>query len=213
MSKTAGTAVTLDAAIGRHGVDALRYYLLREIGFAGDGDFTWERFDSRYIADLADGLGNLASRSLAMLDRYRQGVTPDGSNNTDLDRSGRDVIQSYSGAMDRFDLKAGAEAAWSLVTTANQFIVQQEPWALAKAKQDAELDVVLGALTRCLYRLAVLSAPFMPGKALELWSAVGQTGDITPDAWNRLSAPPLAGVKTTKPPVLFPKPNPAAMEA
>jgi methionyl-tRNA synthetase len=99
------------------------------------------------------------------------------------------------------------------VTAANQYIVQTEPWALAKQKKDAELDQVLGALTRCLYRLAVLSAPFMPGKASELWSALGQTGEITADAWNRLPDPALGGVKTTKPPVLFPKPNPARTEA
>ena len=67
MSKTAGTAVTLDEAIERHGPDALRYFLLREVGFENDGNFSWERFDERYTADLADGLGNLASRALAML--------------------------------------------------------------------------------------------------------------------------------------------------
>jgi methionyl-tRNA synthetase len=213
MSKTAGTAVTLDAAIGRHGVDALRYYLLREIGFEGDGDFTWERFDARYTADLADGLGNLASRSLAMLERYRAGLTPATSGSTPLDTAGMESVGQYAEAMDRLDLKSGAEAAWSLVTAANQYIVQTEPWALAKQKHDAELDQVLGALTRCLYRLAVLSAPFMPGKASELWSALGQAGEITADAWTRLPDPALGGVKTTKPPVLFPKPNPARTDA
>ena len=76
MSKTAGTAVDLDSAIERHGPDALRYYLLREIGFTNDGDFTWERFDERYAADLADGIGNLASRTLAMIEKYRDGPDP-----------------------------------------------------------------------------------------------------------------------------------------
>jgi len=67
MSKTSGTAVTLDEAIDRHGSDALRYFLLREVGFEADGNFSWERFDERYTAELADGLGNLASRALAMI--------------------------------------------------------------------------------------------------------------------------------------------------
>ena len=76
MSKTSGTAVTLDEAIERHGPDPLRYFLLREVGFEADGNFTWERFDERYTADLADGLGNLASRTLAMLAKYRDGMVP-----------------------------------------------------------------------------------------------------------------------------------------
>ena len=77
MSKTAGTAVTLEEAIERHGPDALRYFLLREVGFEADGNFTWDRFDERYTSDLADGFGNLASRSLAMLIKYRGGVVPE----------------------------------------------------------------------------------------------------------------------------------------
>ena len=76
MSKSAGTAVSLGEAIERHGPDALRYFLLREVGFEADGNFTWDRFDERYTADLADGLGNLASRSLAMVAKYRGGVVP-----------------------------------------------------------------------------------------------------------------------------------------
>jgi Methionyl-tRNA synthetase len=76
MSKSAGTAVSLGEAINRHGPDALRYFLLREVGFEADGNFTWDRFDERYTADLADGLGNLASRSLAMVAKYRGGVVP-----------------------------------------------------------------------------------------------------------------------------------------
>ena len=90
MSKTAGTAVTLDEAIERHGADALRYFLLREVGFEADGNFTWERFDERYTADLADGLGNLASRSLAMLAKYREGVVPR--------RRGTDTRSTQAGA-------------------------------------------------------------------------------------------------------------------
>ena len=76
MSKTAGMAVNLADAIKRHGPDALRYFLLREIGFAGDGDFTWERFDARYAAELADTLGNFVSRTLSMVHRYRNGAVP-----------------------------------------------------------------------------------------------------------------------------------------
>src|SRR5438128_219178 len=88
MSKTAGTAVSLGAAIERHGADALRYFLLREVGFENDGNFTWDRFDARYTADLADTFGNLVSRTLSMVQSYRGGIVSDRSaSDTPLDRS------------------------------------------------------------------------------------------------------------------------------
>src|SRR2546430_15437012 len=83
MSKTAGTAVTLAEAIDRHGADALRYFLLREVGFDNDGDFTWERFDARYTSELADTVGNLVSRALTMIVNYRGGTVPRDPKNYD----------------------------------------------------------------------------------------------------------------------------------
>jgi methionyl-tRNA synthetase len=209
VSKSAGTAVSLDEAIARHGPDALRYFLLREVGFEADGNFTWERFDERYTADLADGLGNLASRSLAMLGRYRGGVIPAAGSATPLEESGRQTVERYAAAMDRLDLRGGAEALFDLVGSANLYIQQAAPWTLAKQGREAELDEVLGSLGRCLYRLAILAAPFMPGKAQSLWQALGGTGESGSAAWGSLATPPAAGMATTKPEVLFPKPPPA----
>ncbi len=205
MSKTAGTAVSLDAAIERHGADALRYFLLREIGFEADGDFTWDRFDERYTADLADGLGNLASRALAMVERYRGGAVPAGEA-TELDAAGIRAVQGYALAMDALDLRGGGDAAWALVTEANQYIVRTAPWTLAKEKREAELDAVLASLVRCLYRLAVLAAPFLPERAGVLWEALGETGSPGESAWERLTDPAVEGRRTARPPVLFPKP-------
>lgn len=210
MSKTAGTAVDLDTAMTRHGPEALRYFLLREIGYEADGNFTWERFDERYTADLADGLGNLVARSLAMLAKYRDGVVPAPGQDSELDQAGRDASTRYAAALDRFDLRGAAEAAWSLVGTANQFIVQREPWALAKAGRDQELDQVLAALAGCLYRLSVLTEPFLPEKARTVWTALGQDGPLDASAWAALDRPGVAGRATTRPPILFPKPEPAA---
>ncbi len=208
MSKTAGTAVTLDDAIGRYGSGPLRYFLLREVGFENDGNFTWERFDERYNADLADGLGNLAARALAMLDKYRSGVVPDAPDSTPLDLATAPILDGFAAAMDRFDLRNGAEAAWRLVTEANQYIVATAPWALARRGAQAELDLALSALARCLVRLSVMTWPFMPGKAAELWSALGCSGDLRSVHWGSLSAPQVAGLATSRPPVLFPKPEP-----
>jgi methionyl-tRNA synthetase len=206
MSKTAGTAVTLGEAIDRHGADALRYFLLREVGFEADGNFTWERFDERYTADLADGLGNLASRSLAMLAKYRDGVVPQQTEPTSLDQAGASAVAAYALAMDRLDLRDGAEAAWGLVSTANLYIQQVAPWTLAKQAREAELDQALAALARALYRLAVLVSPFTPEKAEALWDSLGIGGRADSAEWNSLQSPALGGAVTKKPETLFPKP-------
>ncbi len=207
MSKSAGTAVSLGEAIERHGPDALRYFLLREVGFEADGNFTWDRFDQRYTADLADGLGNLASRSLAMVGRYREGKLPLTADETSLDRDARAAIAAYTRAMDALDLRGGAEAAWDLVAKANLYIQRVAPWSLAKAGQDAELDAALAALGRALYRLSVMTAPFIPGKARILWQSLGLPPEELELAWPRLDAPPVAGRPANKPEVLFPKPQ------
>jgi methionyl-tRNA synthetase len=209
MSKTAGTAVTLDDAIGRHGADALRWFLMREVGFESDGDFTWERFDTRYTADLADGLGNLAARSLAMLEKYRGGRVPEAPP-TDLDREAAERhLPAYTRAMDAFDLKGGLEAVGALVSQADLYITRTAPWALAKAGDDAALDQALASLYRTLFRLAVMAGPVMPGRMGLLREALGQP--VAPDAttWAALADPPRPEGPIRRPPILFPKP-PAA---
>ncbi|MEO7985394.1 MAG: methionine--tRNA ligase [Gemmatimonadales bacterium] len=206
MSKTAGTAVSLGEAIERHGPDALRYFLLREVGFEADGNFTWERFDERYTADLADGFGNLASRSLAMLGKYREGIVPATTEATTLDDAGRRIIEAYASAMDALDLRGGAEAAWELVSAANLYIQQNAPWALAKQGKEPELDVVLASLARTLSRLCLLASPFIPGKSQQLWESLGLTGEASDADWDALVHPQVAGLAVTKPAILFPKP-------
>jgi len=125
---------------------------------------------------------------------------------TTLDEAGRAAVARYAAALDALDLKGAAEAAWDLVSTANLYIQQTAPWALAKAGQESELDAALGALATCLYRLAVLTSPFMPGKAEALWRALGQSGTAAASQWQMLDFPTLAGAKTTKPENLFPRP-------
>jgi methionyl-tRNA synthetase len=205
MSKTAGTAVTLREAIDRYGPDPLRYFLLREVGYESDGNFSWERYSERYTADLADGLGNLVSRALTMLLRYRDGVVPSGSDGP-LDQAGRDTVAQYTAAMEHLDLKGGAEALGNLVAAANGYIVRTEPWALAKAKREEELDAALAALARCLYRLSVLGTPFMPTRSAVLWQALGARDQPDSSAWALLDAPPVAGLRVARPEPLFPKP-------
>jgi methionyl-tRNA synthetase len=206
MSKTSGTAVTLDEAIDRHGPDALRYFLLREVGFEADGNFSWERFDERYTAELADGLGNLASRALAMIVKYRDGGVPSDNTETDLDRTGNAVVERYGVAMDALDLRGGADVIWELVSAANLYVQQTAPWSLAKAGRQKELDQVLASLARALVRLAVLIRPFIPAKAQTLWHMLGSDGDVGSTSWSTAMEPPVSGRIVSRAEVLFPKP-------
>ena len=207
MSKSSGISFGLDEAIERHGPDALRYFLLREIPWDADGTYTWERFDERYTADLADAFGNLASRVLAMLSRYREGVVPEAGE-TELDQAGTEAISRYTDAMDGLLLHRGAAAAWDLVVACNGYVERRAPWAQAKAKDDAGLDETLGALARALVRLAVLTSPFIPEASAKLWSAMGLGSTIDAKvAWARAFAPGAGGLRTARIPPLFPKPE------
>ena len=207
MSKTAGTAVSLDGAIERHGADALRYFLLREVGFEGDGDFTWERFDARYTADLADTLGNLVSRSLSMIHRYREGVVPRDPRGfaTPLEQAGRDALAAYAGAMDGYALQEGAAALLGLATRANRYVEETAPWKLAKEKKDADLDSVLANLARTVARLAVLGLPFLPGTAETIWGVLAAGVPLADVRWASLTDFTVEGRRVAQPPILFPK--------
>jgi len=205
-SKSAGVKLDLATAIDRHGPDAFRYFLLREIPFDGDGDFSLERFDERYVADLADAFGNLASRVLAMLERYRGATVPGSGDATALDRAGETALTRYAEAMDGLLLHRGAAAAWDLVSEANAFVERQAPWALAKAGQADALDATLAALARCLARLAVLTGPFLPSAAATLWAALGLGANPTDkQAWLLATDPRIEGAKTHRTAPLFPK--------
>jgi methionyl-tRNA synthetase len=205
LSKSAGTEVTLDAAIERYGTDSLRYFLLREVPWDGDGDFTWQRSDDIYNAELANDLGNLANRSLAMIHKYRGAEVPAGAE-TELDRQAQETLETYRAAMDGYLIHKGAAAALALAGAANGFIETQGPWALVKDESKAgELDATLAALARTLGRLAMLLAPFMPGKALELWRALGRDDDVaTLSEYVDLD---FAGATVERQAVLFPKPE------
>jgi methionyl-tRNA synthetase len=205
-SKSAGVKLTLRDAIDRHGPDALRYFLLAEVPWDGDGNFTWERFDARYTSELADGYGNLVSRVLAMIVRYRAGVVPAGGG-TDLDRVSREAWSRYATAMDRHLLHEGAAAAIHLVAEANGFIERTAPWALAKSGDAAALDRTLAALADCLARVTLMLSPFIPGKTGEVWKALGTSGVVTTVTGE---LPSTSGNHVAQLPPLFPKPGIAA---
>ena len=203
MSKSAGVAAGLDEAIARHGPDALRYYLLRDIPWNGDGDFSWDRFDDVYTAELANDLGNLASRSIAMITRYRDGVVPAGAP-TDLDARIPDALVRYRAAMDGNLLHQGIAAAMELTGAANGFVEERAPWAQAKDPgQSDDLDATLGALARALAALATMLEPFMPERTRSLARDLGL--DDVP-LLDDVATLDLAGRTVHRGEVLFPRP-------
>lgn len=173
LSKSAGVTFELPEAIERHGPEALRYYLLREVPWNGDGDITRERFDERYTTELANDLGNLASRTLAMIRKYRGGTIPSGEP-LSLDQAARTAVATYMEAMDAGLIHQGIATALELTSLGNVFVEEQAPWSLAKdPAREAELDATLASLARALLVLATLFQPIMPGKMMELSSRLG----------------------------------------
>ncbi len=207
-SKSAGVRFEVDEAIDRFGPDAFRYFLLREVPFDADGSFSWERFEERYNADLANALGNLASRATAMVEKYCQGVVPAGAA-VDLDRADAADIADYHAALDGSRGRLLHEALKRVIATVgrgNEYVQASQPWALAKdAGARPQLETVLAALIRQLARHAILLFPFMPGKAEELWSQLGGPGAVGDQRFADLPTLDVTGWRVTKGAALFPK--------
>jgi methionyl-tRNA synthetase len=175
MSKTMGNIVDpLDAA-KRFGPDPLRLYLTKEVPYGGDGDFTWERFAEKYNADLANNLGNLVSRVAAMTERYRHGRLGARGGST-LAQVAGESVGVYAAAMDRLALHESVAAAYRLISAANEFIAERQPWSLAKDPARAEsLSQVLYEAAEAVRIAAVLLLPVMPSSAAEILRRVGET--------------------------------------
>jgi methionyl-tRNA synthetase len=179
MSKSLGTAVDPIEAASRFGPDPLRLYLVKEIAFGGDGDFSWERFDERYNVDCANNLGNLVSRVTAMAERYRQGrLAPTGAGSESLIRLGEQAAADYRRAMDSLALHEGAAAVYRLLDGANEFIAATAPWALARDPAAADrLSQVLFDVAEAIRLAAVMLAPIMPTASAEILRRVGSSSD------------------------------------
>ncbi|MEO5820177.1 MAG: methionine--tRNA ligase [Vicinamibacteraceae bacterium] len=178
MSKSLGTAVDPLEAAERLGCDPLRLYLVKEVPYGGDGDFSWERFEERYNADLANNLGNLVSRVASMAERYVAGrVAPTGDPGP-LAAAAGETLAAYRAAMDVYALHDAANAIYRLLGAANEYIEQTAPWKLAKDPAHADrLGQVLFDVAEVLRVAAVLLLPVMPGSAREILRRVGETAD------------------------------------
>jgi methionyl-tRNA synthetase len=184
MSKTLGTSVDPADLTAKFGPDPARLYLTKEIAFGNDGDFTWERYEERYNADLANNLGNLVSRVTAMVHKYRAGTVRPAGDGGALGAVVGEASLRYLQAMDRLALHEGVAAAFDIVTATNGFVAEQAPWALAKDPQAAgRLDAVLFEVAEAVRAAATLLLPVMPASATEL---LKRLGDTTPAADLRL---------------------------
>jgi methionyl-tRNA synthetase len=213
MSKSRGTGVHPFELLDRFGVDAYRYYFLREVQFGQDGNYSIESMTDRYNADLANGLGNLASRVLAMLGSYFDGAVPepgDGAAAGDLPAVIDDVVRRYDELMRDVQITHAIATVWEVVDSANRYLVEKEPWKVAKdAARRSELAGVLYAAAETLRILAVLISPIMPLAAARLWSQLGLDPGSSPETqrlpeaarWGGLAP----GTRTAKGESLFPR--------
>jgi methionyl-tRNA synthetase len=175
MSKTKLTGIAPKQITDVFGSDAFRYYLLREIAYGSDGSFSWESMAARYRSELADQLGNLASRLTSMVERYRGGVLPAGRNVL------ADAVVQAAGTADErmraLDFQAGIVAVMDLVREVNGYVTAREPWQVAKDDSRAdELDVILYTTADSLRAVAVLLAAVMPKACARLWESLGSPG-------------------------------------
>jgi len=202
MSKSLGNVIDPFEAIDLFGVDALRFYLFREVAFGGDGSVSPEGFETRYTTELANEYGNLASRTLAMVARYRDGAVPDAAPQADLAADFDGLAERVCERLDAVDVSGALEEIWRRVRRLNQWIQETAPWRLAKDPGAGEqLDAVLYEVVEGMRVISILLHPFMPDATARLLAAIGAEDHSVAAA--RFGGEPLGSVADLQP--LFPR--------
>jgi len=212
MSKSKATGIAPHTLVDTFGSDAYRFYFLSAIAFGQDGSFSWEDMVARYHAELANGFGNLASRSIAMTAKYFDGSVPTPGAYTDADleiqKLVADAASNADAAIERFRIDQAIAEIWKVVDALNGYITEQEPWVLAKDDAKRErLQTVIYTCLEGLRALAVLLSPVMPDSTAKLWEGLGVDGALAEQnlreagAWGVLRP----GTATTKLAPLFPR--------
>jgi len=222
MSKTRGNIVRSETILDVLGADALRYFLLREVVFGSDGSFSFDALVQRYNSDLANGMGNLASRTLTMITRYFKGEVPYPSHAAAREPSddaiaeiAADVIADFNQLFDTFQFSKALEACWGLVGAVDKYIVENEPWALGE-KQDensrARLATVLYTSAEALRIATALAHPVIPDSTARIWTQMGlgdiRKFDLTSLKWGQLHL----GTKLGEVQPVFPRADKSAIE-
>jgi methionyl-tRNA synthetase len=182
MSKTRGNIVRATPIHKVLGTDALRYFLLREVVFGQDGSFSYDALVGRYNSDLANGLGNLASRTLTMIHQYRGGTVPDSPGDSHVAEAATGATAVALDCYEKFEFSKALECIWGLIARVDKFIVERAPWKLAKAQDDEsrrQLDETLYTAAETLRIVTALLSPVIPESAAKIWSQLGFTTPVT----------------------------------
>ncbi|HEY3975086.1 MAG TPA: methionine--tRNA ligase [Candidatus Sulfotelmatobacter sp.] len=222
MSKSRGNIVRTETILDVLGADALRYFLLREVVFGQDGSFSFDALVQRYNSDLANGLGNLASRTLTMINRYFRGEVPYPSatasktaGDAAIAETARNTIREFGTLFDQFQFSRALETAWGLVAAVDKYIVENEPWSLGEKQDDgsrARLATVLYTSAEALRIVTALAYPVIPEATAKIWTQMG-LGDIKTIALSELAWGQLPlGTKLGEVHPVFPRADKSAVE-
>jgi methionyl-tRNA synthetase len=212
MSKSLGNAIDPYALTDQYGVDSLRYFLMREATFGIDGDFSHQAMINRINSDLANDLGNLFSRAIAMMHKYFEGTVPRSGSNEAIDDQLRDkkckVLRDVDGWMNELAFHRALTSIWELISMVNKYIDETAPWALAKdLSQRERLGTIMVHIIDSLRTITLLLAPFMPLSCEKMWFALGSEGDLKQQKLELLNERGIIkpGTKIQKIPPLFPR--------
>jgi methionyl-tRNA synthetase len=222
MSKSRGNIVRTETILDVLGADALRYFLLREVVFGQDGSFSFDALVQRYNSDLANGIGNLASRTLTMINRYFKGEVPYPSHavakstaDDAVADTARRAIREFGTFFDQFQFSRALETAWGLVATVDKYIVENEPWSLGEKQDDenrARLATVLYTSAEALRIATALAHPVIPDATAKIWEQMGlgdiKKLDLNTLAWGQLHL----GTKLGEVKPVFPRADKSAVE-
>jgi len=222
MSKSRGNIVRTETILDVLGADALRYFLLREVVFGQDGSFSFDALVQRYNSDLANGIGNLASRTLTMINRYFKGEVPYPSHTaarTPADdaiaETARKTIRECREFFDAYQFSRALESAWGLIAAVDKYIVENEPWSLGEKQDDesrARLATVLYTSAEALRIATALAHPVIPDATSKIWEQMGLV-DIKKLALGELAWGQLhLGTKLGEVRPVFPRADKSAIE-
>jgi methionyl-tRNA synthetase len=195
MSKSRGNIVRAETVVEVLGADALRYFLLREVVFGHDGSFSFDALVQRYNSDLANGYGNLVSRTLTMIGKYFDGVVPVGAGDSRIREAATTAAASYSEHFDALDFSRALEALWAFVGTVDGYITENAPWKLGAAADDASRETLGEILYTCAESIRIITAlvyPILPDAATKVWAQLGlgdiHSADLKNIQWGQLAS-------------------------